>query len=113
VTTGERFARLLVEGFDIVNQAEARGRLNAADEIIELTHSVDVAYRTAGCAFMMHDAVFKEASLLKDGDGNYLLPPGRWARALSLASPTSPLSTLDKRGSLDKNGAMATVNSEE
>ncbi|MBN2475653.1 MAG: phage major capsid protein [Pirellulales bacterium] len=48
----------------------------AADEIIELVHSVDPAYRTPGCGFMMTDTVFKGVSLLKDGDGNYLMKPG-------------------------------------
>lgn len=49
----------------------------AADEILELIHSIDPAYRAdPSVAFMMHDSVFLQVSLLKDGNGNYLLQPG-------------------------------------
>jgi len=47
----------------------------AADEILQLIHSVDPSYRT-GASFMMHDSVFLQVSLLKDGNGNYMLQPG-------------------------------------
>jgi HK97 family phage major capsid protein len=48
-----------------------------ADEIIDLEHSVDPAYRTnPGCAFMMNDATLKAVRKLKDGDGNYLWQMG-------------------------------------
>jgi len=47
------------------------------DEIIQLVHSVDPSYRVRGrSGFMMHDGVFAEVSLLKDGNGDYLLKPG-------------------------------------
>jgi len=49
----------------------------ASDEIIELQHSVDPAYRQApGVGFMMHDNIVMHVRLLKDGNGQYLLQPG-------------------------------------
>ncbi len=48
-----------------------------ADEIIDLLHSVDPAYRQSPrAAFMMHDAVLAVVRKLKDGDGNYLWQMG-------------------------------------
>jgi HK97 family phage major capsid protein len=48
-----------------------------ADEIIDLEHSVDPAYRDApGVAFMMNDSTLKAVRKLKDGDGNYLWQMG-------------------------------------
>ncbi len=47
----------------------------AADEVIELIHSVDPAYRM-GAGFMMHDNILLELRKLKDGEGNYLWQPG-------------------------------------
>lgn len=48
-----------------------------ADEIIDLQHSVDPAYRTApGVAYMMNDDTLKVVRKLKDGDGNYLWQMG-------------------------------------
>lgn len=47
-----------------------------ADEIIDLIHSVDPAYRTAGCGFMMHDNTVKLLRKLKDSNGQYLWQSG-------------------------------------
>lgn len=48
-----------------------------ADEIIDLEHSVDPAYRTApSVSFMMNDATLAAVRKLKDGDGNYLWQMG-------------------------------------
>jgi len=48
-----------------------------ADELYDLVHSVDPAYRgMPGCAFMMHDSVIKAIRKLKNGDGQYLWQPG-------------------------------------
>jgi HK97 family phage major capsid protein len=48
-----------------------------ADELIDLEHSVDPAYRTAAsCGFMFNDATLKAVRKLKDGDGNYLWTKG-------------------------------------
>ncbi|MCB1516121.1 MAG: phage major capsid protein [Hyphomicrobiaceae bacterium] len=47
------------------------------DEIIDLVHSVDPAYRSGPkVAFMMHDLVLAAVRKLKDGDGNYLWQMG-------------------------------------
>lgn len=47
------------------------------DEIIELEHSVDPAYRRSpGVAFMMNDNTLKTVRKIKDGDGNYLWQEG-------------------------------------
>lgn len=44
------------------------------DEVINLIHSVDPAYRTNG-KLMMHDSILKAARKLKDGDSRYLWEP--------------------------------------
>lgn len=47
------------------------------DEIIDLEHSVDPAYRAGQrVGFMMNDATLKAVRKLKDGDGNYLWQAG-------------------------------------
>jgi HK97 family phage major capsid protein len=46
-----------------------------ADEILNLIHSVDPAYRARGC-FCMHDAVILKVRQLKDGTGRYLWTSG-------------------------------------
>jgi HK97 family phage major capsid protein len=47
------------------------------DEIIDLEHSVDPAYRTSPrAAFMMNDSVLQAVRKLKDGQGNYLWQNG-------------------------------------
>lgn len=47
------------------------------DELIDLEHSVDPAYRSAPkCAYMFNDATLKALRKLKDGDGNYLWQKG-------------------------------------
>ena len=44
------------------------------DELIELVHSVDPAYRSPGmgAGFMMHDSVVEVIRKLKDGNGDYI-----------------------------------------
>lgn len=47
------------------------------DEIIDLVHSVDPAYRTGpGVGFMLNDSTLAAIRKLKDGDGNYLWQMG-------------------------------------
>lgn len=53
----------------------------AADELISLVHSVDVAYRS-GASFMMHDATLATLRKLKDGDGQYM-----FQQSLQLGQP--------------------------
>lgn len=47
----------------------------ASDELLELVHSVDPAYRT-GAGFMMHDNVLLAIRQLKDSQNQYLWQPG-------------------------------------
>lgn len=48
-----------------------------SDELIDLVHSVDPAYRSAPkVGFMFNDATLKAIRKLKDGDGNYLWQMG-------------------------------------
>jgi HK97 family phage major capsid protein len=50
-----------------------------ADEIIDLIHSVDPAYRqSAGTAIMMNDSTLAAVRKLKDGQGNYLWQMGNY-----------------------------------
>lgn len=63
--------------------ASAQGKVAAAtnaitwDEIIDLEHSVDPAYRNGpSVGYMFNDATLAAARKLKDGDGNYLWQMG-------------------------------------
>lgn len=60
------------------------------DELIELQHSVDPAYRQSA-GFMLHDDVASHIRRLKDGDGNYLWQSSNQAGqpALLLGSPVT------------------------
>lgn len=50
-----------------------------ADEIIDLIHSVDPAYRTApSTAIMMNDSTLAAVRKMKDGNGNYLWQMGNY-----------------------------------
>lgn len=55
----------------------------AADETIDLVHSVDPAYRT-GARYMYNDSTLKALKKLKDGDGRYL-----WTSGLQMREPDS------------------------
>lgn len=46
-----------------------------ADELLQLVHKVDPAYRP-GATWMMHDDILLEVRKLKDGNGQYLWQPG-------------------------------------
>lgn len=54
----------------------------AADELFDLLHSVDPAYRGMGCGWMFHDQIFLNLRKLKDGEGNYL-----WQEGMSVGAP--------------------------
>jgi HK97 family phage major capsid protein len=45
------------------------------DEVIDLLHSVDVAYRNQGARWMLHDLVLAYIRKLKDGQSRYLWQP--------------------------------------
>lgn len=58
--------------------AAATGAITA-DEIIDLVHSVDPAYRSSPKArFMLNDSTLAAIRKLKDGDGNYLWQMGNY-----------------------------------
>lgn len=66
-----------------IETASTLGKLAASasaitfDEIIDLEHSVDPAYRSApGVGYMLNDTILKAVRKLKDGDGNYLWQAG-------------------------------------
>ena len=47
------------------------------DELMDLQHSVDPAYRSSPkCRWMFNDATFKAVRKMKDGNGQYLWDPG-------------------------------------
>ena len=64
-----------------------------ADELIDLQHSIDPAYRNERSKFMLSDTALKGLRKLKDtGSGEYMFQPGhhgRHARASWLVRPTS------------------------
>ena len=90
---GERMARIAnsklttgsgssdVEGI-VTNSAAGVTAASAtavtADEIIDLVHSVDPAYRVGNVAFMMNDSTLAAVRKLKDGDVNYLWQMGNY-----------------------------------
>lgn len=53
----------------------------AADEILDLIHSVDPSYRT-GAGFMLHDSILLHIRKLKDGNGQYL-----WSQGINAGMP--------------------------
>jgi len=60
-----------------LGKAAASATVFTADEIIDLLHSVDPAYRASPKArFMLHDSVLAAVRKLKDGQGNYLWQMG-------------------------------------
>lgn len=60
-----------------VGKAGAAGQVLTVtgDDLIDLEHSIDPAYR-ANARFMMSDSTVKVVRKLKDGQGNYLWQPG-------------------------------------
>lgn len=57
----------------------ASGTTFTMDELIDLEHSVDPAYRQQGASFMMHDTIVKIARKLKDTTNQYLWQPSNQA----------------------------------
>lgn len=87
---GERIGRIQADHFTTgTNSSQPNGIVTAAtlgktaaaayaitfDEIMDLFHSVDPAYRL-GAGWMMHDGIVKYLRKLKDGDNQYLWQPG-------------------------------------
>jgi HK97 family phage major capsid protein len=73
-----------------------------ADELIDLEHSVDPAYRSdPSCRFQFNDTTFKVIRKLKDGDNNYLWQPADLrigAPASFLGYPYSVNQAMDSFG---------------
>jgi HK97 family phage major capsid protein len=68
----------VVTGSSLGNTAAAVAAITA-DEIIDLLHSVDPAYRSSPkAAFMLNDSTLAAIRKLKDGDGNYLWQMGNY-----------------------------------
>lgn len=62
-----------------LGRAAASTTVFTADDIIDLEHSIDAAYRGGpSFGFMMHDLVLAAARKLKDGQGNYLWSAGNF-----------------------------------
>jgi len=74
--TGSSAPNGIVTG-SALGKTSASATAITADEIIDLLHSVDPAYRTSPKAgFMFNDATLAVIRKLKDGDGNYLWQMG-------------------------------------
>lgn len=73
--TGDSAVEGIVTGSTLGHTAASNTAI-ASDEIIDLVHSVDPAYRVGNAAFMMNDQTLKAIRKLKDGDGNYLWQMG-------------------------------------
>lgn len=76
---GPNQPRGIVGGANTGVTAAATGAVTA-DEIIDLVHSLNIAYRrgrgAAGPRWMFHDLTLREVRQLKDGVGNYMWRPG-------------------------------------
>ena len=75
-----------VEGI-VTNSAAGKTAASAtaitSDEIIDLIHSVDPAYRqSTSSAIMMNDSTLAAVRKLKDGDGNYLWSLGSYTQGV-------------------------------
>jgi len=46
------------------------------DDLVDLIHSIDPAYRASGCVFMMHDTSLKVVRKIKDAQGRPIFMPG-------------------------------------
>ena len=54
----------------------------AADELLDLEHTINPARRTLGCSWMFNDAILKAIRKLKDGEGRYM-----WQRGIEGTAP--------------------------
>ena len=61
----------------VLGKTTASATAITGDEIIDLAHSVDPAYRRSGrCAFVMNDAILAAIRKVKGSDGQYVWVPG-------------------------------------
>lgn len=102
---GERLGRILNRRFTVgtgANQPQGivtgstLGKTAASataltyDELVDLQHSVDVAYRNQGCAWMYHDSTFAALRKLKDSDGRPIWQPAA-SSGMAAGSPSTLL----------------------
>lgn len=102
---GERLGRILNRRFTVgtgANQPQGvatgstLGKTAASatavtyDELVDLQHSVDVAYRNQGCAWMFHDLTFAALRKLKDSDGRPIWQPAA-SSGMAAGSPSTLL----------------------
>lgn len=100
---GERLGRILNRRFTVgtgANQPQGivtgstLGKTAASatavtyDELVDLQHSVDVAYRNQGCAWMFHDLTFAALRKLKDSDGRPIWQPAA-SSGMAAGSPST------------------------
>lgn len=78
--TGTKEPMGIVEAATLGKTAAATGAI-IPDELIELVHSVDPAYRPSA-VFMLHDNVLLHIRLLKDGNGAYIWQLGNIAQGI-------------------------------
>ena len=97
VTVGAGDSTIVTAGLGVVT----------ADELLELKHSVNSAYRK-GAQFMFSDDSFLQISKLKDGDGQYIWAPGL-ARGTRDTIHQSPFAINDDMPSLGTAGARAVL----
>jgi len=55
--------------------ADAAAAAISFDNLIDLEHSIDPAYRNANCRFMFNDGTLKLLRKIKDSEGNYIWQP--------------------------------------
>lgn len=73
----------------VTNSAtQAAGSATAiqGDDLLNLKHAIDPAYREFGCTWMMHDSILLAIRKLKDGNGQYL-----WQQGLAANQPDTIL----------------------
>jgi len=58
-------------------QAAASATAIGFDDLYNLKHAIDPAYRTIGCQWMLHDSILLAIRKLKNGNGDYLWQPSR------------------------------------
>lgn len=74
VGTGAATAKGIVTAASSFSAASATAI--AADDVWGVIHSIDPAYRTGDCGFMLHDTILLTLRKLKDGVGRYLWQNG-------------------------------------
>jgi HK97 family phage major capsid protein len=53
------------------------------DQLIDLIHAIDPAYRATGCSWMMHDTLLRNLRKVKDGQQRPIFFPGYYERGIT------------------------------